>query len=104
MRQGDIFFETVAKPNLNGMKKYNNHILAYGEVTGHAHKIVSPNISECESYIDEKGDIYIKSSAEVVVNHDEHSAITMPANTWICVTRQREYDPLAVIKERKVAD
>ena len=105
MRQGDIWFETVTKPNVKKMKKFNTNVLAYGEVTGHSHKIVSPSISECESYIDEKGDIYILSKTEpITVSHDEHNSITMPANEWVCITRQREYDPLATIKERKVAD
>jgi hypothetical protein len=104
-RQGDIFFETVKRPSIQKMKSYENNILAYGEVTGHSHKIVSPAFSECESYVDEKGDIYIMSKTEpITIEHDEHSSITMPANEWICVTRQREYDPLTILRERKVAD
>ena len=104
-RQGDIFFETVSKPNVRKMKKFANHVLAYGEVTGHSHQVVTPPISECESYIDEKGDIYILSKTEeITISHDEHNSITMPANEWICITRQREYDPLSVMRERKVAD
>ena len=104
-RQGDIFFRIVSTPNIKGMKKHNSNILAYGEVTGHSHKIISPSMVECESYVNEKGDIYLMSpDSELVVSHDEHSSITMPAGEWICVTRQREYDPLSAIKERKVAD
>ena len=105
-RQGDIFFEVVRKPKgLGKMRKYDSNIIAYGEVTGHSHKVVEPAISECESYIDEKGDIYIMSkSSPITISHDEHGSVTMPANEWICITRQREYDPLAVIRERKVAD
>jgi hypothetical protein len=104
-RQGDIFFETVGKPNVKVMKPYGNNVLAYGEVTGHSHKICDPPISECESYIDEKGDIYVMSpDSPLTVSHDEHDSITMPQGEWICVTRQREYDPLAEMRERKVAD
>ena len=105
VRQGDIFFEVVTKPDFKGMKRNNSNIVAYGEVTGHAHKITSPPISECESYINETGDIYIMSKTEpLTVWHDEHDSITMPKNEWICISRQREYDPLSVVKERKVAD
>jgi len=104
-RQGDIWFEVVKKPDVKNMKRNSNHILAYGEVTGHCHQVTSPSFSECESYVDEKGDIYIMSpSSPITVGHDEHNSITMPAGEWVCVTRQREYDPLSAIKERKVAD
>ncbi len=105
-RQGDIFFKTVSKDNLpSKLKKKTDNILAYGEVTGHSHKIMSPSISEMESFVDEKGDIYVLSPNEDIrIGHDEHDVITLPKNEWICVSRQREYDPLAVEKERKVAD
>jgi hypothetical protein len=105
-RQGDIFFKTVSKDNLpSKLKKKTDNILAYGEVTGHSHKIMSPSISEMESFVDEKGDIYVLSPNEDIrIGHDEHDVITLPKNEWICVSRQREYDPLAIEKERKVAD
>lgn len=103
-RQGDIFFKSVnSKPK--DLKKYNSNILAYGEVTGHSHKIISPSISEMESYVDENGDIYVLSVLEdIKIGHDEHNVVTLPKNEWICISRQREYDPLAAEKERRVAD
>ena len=102
-RQGDIFFKSVNEVPTK-TKKYDSNILAYGEVTGHSHKIISPNISDMESVVDEKGDIYVRSTSEITVGHDEHDCITLPKNEWICISRQREYDPLAAEKERKVAD
>ena len=55
--------------------------------------------------VNENGDIYVLSEHEdIKIGHDEHDVITLPKNEWICVSRQREYDPLAVEKERKVAD
>ena len=102
-RQGDIFFKTVAKPkDLKEMKKHESRILAFGEVTGHSHAIRTG--PEVESYVNVKGDIYLFSKEETIVGHDEHSDIRLPANSWVCVTRQREYDPLNAERERKVAD
>jgi len=102
-RQGDIFFRVVKKPaGLAKLKPLGSKILAFGEVTGHSHQITSAN--EVGSFVDEKGDIYLFSAEETVVGHDEHSNITLPKGSWVCVTRQREYDPLAAEKERKVAD
>jgi len=106
-RQGDIFFEVVSSPPesaLNSKKRHGTQVLAYGEVTGHTHAIDTPPISKCETLVDENGDIYVKSPEEIVVSHDEHGTIMMPANEWICITHQREYDPLAAEKERRVAD
>lgn len=97
-RQGDIFFKEVAAPPAN-LKKFEGTILAYGEVTGHSHKLKE---APTESYVDTNGDIYIRGG--VSVGHDEHSVINLPADTWVCVTRQREYDPLAEDRQRKVAD
>jgi hypothetical protein len=101
-RQGDIWFEVVDKIP-KGLKKKTDAILAYGEVTGHSHAVTTP-ISDCESYVDERGDIFIRSANEIKVGHDEHDTIVLPANKWICVTRQREFDPLAANRERRVLD
>lgn len=105
-RQGDIFFKVVgSKPTGKAIKPYNSNILAYGEVTGHAHKMISPAIEEMEMCTDQNGDIFVLSPNEdIKVWHDEHNTITLPKNHWICVSRQREYDPLSVEKQRRVAD
>ena len=103
-RQGDIFFKTVKNVPEN-LKKKTDNILAYGEVTGHSHKIMSPSISEMESFVDENGDIYVLSEHEdIKIGHDEHDVITLPKNEWICVSRQREYSPLEVSREAMVRD
>lgn len=102
-RQGDIWFEAVDKIPSKGLKKKTDAILAYGEQTGHSHSITTA-ISDCESYVDEQGDIFIRSANEIKVGHDEHNVINLPANQWICVSRQREYSPLEANRERLVAD
>ena len=102
-RQGDIWFEAVDKIPSKGLKKKTDGVFAEGEITGHYHKLEGA-ISDCESYVDEQGDIFIRSHKEMRVGHDEHDTIVLPANQWICVTRQRCYDPLAANKERKVLD
>jgi hypothetical protein len=104
-RQGDIYFKACSKPDLSKLKKKTDNIFAFGEVTGHAHKCISHNISDYESYVDENGDIYILSNDKPIeVGHDEHSVITCPPHTWICISRQREFDPASLEKERRVAD
>jgi hypothetical protein len=101
-RQGDIFFRVLDKIPTKGLKKKTDAILAHGEITGHCHKITTA-ISDCESYIDVQGDIYIRSENEIIVGHDEHDNIILPANKWVCVSRQVEYNPLEKARQ-KVAD
>jgi hypothetical protein len=101
-RQGDLFFKSISKIPAKGLKKKTDGIFAYGELTGHAHKL-STSISDCESYVDEQGDIYIRSDKEMKVGHDEHDTIVLPANEWICVSRQVEYNALEKSRQR-VAD
>ena len=104
-RQGDIFFRSVSKIPSKGLKKKTDAIFAYGEVTFHSHKAVSPPLEEMEMYTDENGDIFVISKTEdIKVWHDEHNVVTLPANEWICVSRQREFDPIASNREKIVRD
>lgn len=104
-RQGDIFFEKVSqKPTSKNLKKKQDSVIAYGEVTGHAHRISSPSLADREQVVDENGDIYVYSAtAPIEIEHEEHGAISLEAGSWWCVTRQREYDPQEA-HERYVAD
>lgn len=100
-RQGDLFFQTVASPPQTAVKKKTDAILAYGEVTGHSHKIMTPSMDQMDSVVDESGDIYCRCmTQDVTIGHDEHDAITMPQGEWFCVSRQKEYDPLS--EERRI--
>lgn len=104
-RQGDIFFKSCKKPDFSKMKKKTDNIFAYGEVTSHAHKTISPPLEHMEMYTDENGDIFVMSKTEdIKVWHDEHNVVTLPANEWICVSRQREYSVLEAAREARVRD
>ena len=104
VRQGDLFFEEITSVP-KGVKKLNTDVLAYGEVTGHAHRIISPALEEMDNYIDEKGDIFLYSDTEdIVVDHDEHGALVVaPKGVRVHNYRQREYDPVLEM-QRQVAD
>ena len=97
-RQGDVLIRRIqslpmqtAQPRLNG-------ILAYGEVTGHAHKVEDLTHTEV---LDIGNGLYLRVGEEGVrVVHEEHGAITLPAGNYE-VEIQREYTPEAI---RNVAD
>jgi len=105
-RQGDLFFATVEnKRDTSKMKPHPSPILAYGEATGHTHRIISPSMEELDSWVDSNGDIIIcNPNGPIEVAHDEHGTITLPQGEQICISRQREYDPVAAMRERQVRD
>jgi len=99
-RQGDVFIERIGKLP-KGLKQHKRDgsriVLAYGEVTGHAHAIAEET---AESFVGENGEIFLSVDAPAEVKHEEHSTITLPIGTYR-VTRQREYTPGEI---RNVAD
>ena len=103
-RQGDVLFmhegleltelpagEQTVIPRDNGRV-----VVAYGEVTGHAHATVAPDVQQIE--IDNIRWLYAPD--EFVIDHEEHDALTLAPGVWR-VVYQREYTPQAI---RRVLD
>lgn len=104
-RQGDIMFRAVdGPPKAANRKPRSDKVLAYGEVTGHCHQMIEPPLAELEQYETEEGIYVFSKDHEIKIGHDEHNVVTLPKSTWVLVTRQREYDPVAAEKERRVQD
>ena len=103
-RQGDVFIQEVDEipQGLKPKERVNGDIiLAYGEVTNHAHRIKDKKIrwfegrNETETYLD-------NSDGNVaMLTHEEHSKVELPSGKKYIAIRQREYDELG---ERMVAD
>jgi len=96
-RQGDVAIRKVR--SIPGQTtRRESGILAFGEVTGHCHKVDNLELAEV---LEVGGDLYLRVSEDGVrIVHDEHSAIALPAGNYE-VTIQREYSPEAI---RNVAD
>jgi hypothetical protein len=96
-RQGDVLVRKI-KALPEGGKVRKNGILAYGEVTGHAHKVEELTKAEV---LEVGSNLYLRVGEEGVrVIHDEHSPITLdPGNYEVVI--QKEYTPQAI---RNVAD
>lgn len=97
-RQGDVLIRKVkslptqkAQPRLTG-------ILAYGEVTGHAHRV--EDLAHAEVLEVGKG-LFLRVGAEGVrVIHEGHAPVMLPAGDYE-VELQKEYTPQEI---RNVAD
>lgn len=100
MRQGDVFLEKVggipdgAKPVPNDQGRV---ILAYGEVTGHAHALQPDAAFLFEA---PTGERFLRVVKETDLTHEEHAPVHLTPGLYI-VRQQREYFPGEV---RLVAD
>lgn len=92
-RQGDVMIvaassiPAAAKP----VDRDNGRIvLAYGEVTGHAHAIADQRAVLLATPDTEDRFLRIMGASGVDLEHEEHATITLPPGDYI-VRRQREY-------------
>jgi hypothetical protein len=102
VRQGDVLVIAVDGIPADAalvVRDGGRVVLAYGEVTGHAHAIRAREASLLELGPDR----YLRVSAPVTLEHEEHAAIGLPPGTYRVVI-QREYVPGPVPASRRVAD
>lgn len=98
-RQGDVFilaYEGEVPSAATVVDRDQNRIvLAYGEVTGHAHAIHDAG-AELLS-VPDLDDRFLRIMSGVELRHEEHDTITLPAGTYI-VRQQREYSPQEIVR------
>jgi hypothetical protein len=89
-RQGDVLLELVtAIPPSSALERNGDLILQEGEVTGHAHRIMSRHATLYRTELDAR---YLRVTSPVVVEHEEHSRIELPPGDYM-VTIHAEYNP-----------
>lgn len=101
-RQGDVLIAEVPEipKDLVEVPRDNGRvILAYGEVTGHAHA-VEGDVQFLAADLQELEERFLAVEREAQVVHEEHDTITLPPGNYQ-VVRQREYSPEQI---RMVAD
>ena len=99
-RQGDILIKSVDEldtTNLIELKrdKQDRIVLAYGEVTGHAHAIKNKNSVLMQDKKTNKIYLMILSNTVDLI-HEEHATIKLPMGNYE-VKRQREYTPERIV-------
>jgi hypothetical protein len=97
-RQGDVLIKRIKAVPQTTANKRQSGILAFGEVTGHCHKIENLEHAEVLEFGE---DLYLRVSGEGVrIVHDEHNPIVLPPGNYQ-ISIQREYSPEEI---RNVAD
>jgi hypothetical protein len=98
-RQGDVLL--IRDDNATGGEEMPRDkgrvVLAYGEVTGHAHVIRNPNVCQL---CNDGHTVLVVGDVSALLEHDEHATIELPPGRYR-VQIQQEYEPEAY---RNVAD
>ncbi|MBZ0185113.1 MAG: hypothetical protein K8F91_02600 [Candidatus Obscuribacterales bacterium] len=98
-RQGDVLLipvEDVPSGSIQESQADSRVILAYGEVTGHAHAI-DATLAKTFQNGDKR---YLEVDKGAVLKHEEHSPLLLAPGSYRVVV-QREYEPAGW---RRVAD
>lgn len=95
IRQGDVMLRPVARiPATAARQEQNDRIvLAYGEVTGHAHAI--HELEDVDVLVTADGTMYLSVTRPVALQHEEHATIVLTPGKYERVL-QREYSPSAI--------
>ena len=105
VRQGDVLVvevDAVPDDTQPVARDAGRVVLAYGEVTGHAHAIRSATAT---LVADRVGRRFLRATDDVTLAHEEHASIDLPAGDYEVII-QREYvpAPVGVPAWRRVAD
>lgn len=96
IRQGDVLLIPVAEIPATAKEQKRDAgrvILAYGEVTGHAHAITKPGVTKLADGIAE----YLNAPQGCTLDHEEHTAITIEPGAYRII-HQREYTPERIVR------
>lgn len=104
-RQGDVLLELVDVQlpcDAQRVKRDRGRVvLAYGEVTGHAHAITDAGAELFQRLVEDgMEERFLRVESEVALEHEEHGTITIPPGLYRQVP-QNEYTPAEI---RRVAD
>lgn len=98
IQQGDVCLERIDKIP-EGAIQIKAKPLALGEVTGHSHRIETPNLAE---FFEISGTLFVRTKNAVRLVHEEHRPVVLDPGIWR-VGIVREYDHFADM-ERQVQD
>jgi len=91
-QQGDVLIKPIVLPS--DVKKVSpkdrGYILAEGEATGHAHRIIEIESDIIEMF-EKDGQLYVKNKKPVSIVHEEHKTIEIPQGEWK-IEIVKEYD------------
>lgn len=97
IRQGDVLLvpcKSIPKAAKPVLRDKGRVVLAYGEVTGHAHAITSPHAALFSMQSFGRKMNYLSVEETVKLGHEEHDEHEVTPGNYR-VVQQREFDPQA---------
>ncbi len=99
VRQGDVFLRQISRRTGSGalISDHTEVILAVGEATGHAHKVVwggsvQDDDPAAQLFEEPDGQRYLIVEQACVLKHEEHGPIAIEPGCYRVII-QREYEP-----------
>lgn len=93
IRQGDVMLVPVESIPDGAIEKPRDNgrvIIAYGEVTGHAHQIANPDAVGAVILTTAENATFVRLTKKAQLVHEEHATADVPAGNY-CYVPQREY-------------
>ncbi|MBI2135741.1 hypothetical protein HYU06_01580 [Candidatus Woesearchaeota archaeon] len=87
-RQGDVVLKEINDMPDN-LTKAKHNILAFGEVTGHKHQLLSQQIVVLEDKASQK---YVQLKQKTILQHEEHKALEIDIGNYQVII-EREFNP-----------
>lgn len=87
IRHGDVILKLVSEIPNDAKSLGKRKELAYGEVTGHAHRLDIGKLFETKD-----GKLYCKINKTAKLSHEEHGTLTIPPANYEVVIK-RQYTP-----------
>ena len=84
-QQGDVLLKSVDSVPADAVEQEargRGLVLAEGEVTGHYHAVPMAEVDEDIHMYEKDGVLYLSSSKDFTVEHDEHHTQTVPAGNY----------------------
>ena|SRR3990167_10177061 len=92
IRHGDVLLTKIdTLPEGKEIQHKGQHILAWGEVTGHAHRLTVKDKDDMK-VVESGGITFISLVAPAPLTHEEHRQLEIPSGIWK-LTFEREFDP-----------
>ena len=92
-RHGDVNIKAIDSlpEGLEEIKHGGEYIAAYGEVTGHAHRIQIKNPPSMKVLKDKDGKIYLSFEEDAQIVHEEHKKLIIKKGLYV-VSHEREFN------------
>lgn len=98
LRHGDVILVPVDSIPAGGKELPRENgaiVLAYGEVTGHSHTIMTPSVR----WIEVDGERYVESAAPFVIEHQEHAALHGVGAYLVGVQVEHHREQLRIVRD-----